>query len=209
MDLIITYEDSWELSVFIEDDEDIWKSHVEGLKLKITDKFLHMLTFRFGNFSYLSDLKPIKVDEYPYFGGKASVTDPDKYWWKYSMDKSVMNKPLYLKNSEGKKVRYIKGIGVHSFSKLSFETKKESKYFNADIGIEADAGKQASVIFKVFLDDAKKPIYESPKMLDNSGFQSIKIDISKADIIHLVVDFADNGDIQDRAIWGNARVLKE
>ncbi len=194
---------------YTDDDEEIWKSHVKGLKIKVNDKFLSTLTFRFGNFTYLSDLNPVKSDEYPYFGGKLSITDPAAYWWKYCMDKSVMNKQLYLKNTDGKKVKYIKGIGVHSYSMLSFETKKESKFFMTDIGIEADAGKQASVVFKVFLDDAKKPAYESPTMLENTGFLSIKIDISNADMIHLVVDFADNGDIQDRAIWGNARVLKE
>ena len=191
------------------EDAEMWKTHKDGLIIEIPTSKLLKLTFRYGNFAYLSDISPEKAEEFPFFGGKGAVADPSKYWWKYKMDKSVTGSELALTNTNGKRVNVTKGIGVHSYSKLSFNLQDNYEVFMADIGVEASAGRQASVIFRVFCDDEKKAKYESPIIRRSAGFISIKVDITKAKVIHLEVDFADNGDIQDRAVWGRARIFKK
>ena len=191
------------------DDAKIWRKHIKGLNVKINDKKLLKITFRYGNFAYLSDMKPQTTEEFPFFGGKAAVAEPAKYWWRYQLDKSVTGNNLVILDKNNHRLQLTKGIGVHSYSKLTFNLKDDYEEFKSEIGLAAGVGNKASIVFRVFVNEEKKPRYESPIMRKTAGYLAINVDISKAKKLHLEVDFADNGDIQDRAIWGRARVFKK
>jgi len=188
-------------------DVKLWKQHEKGLLISIQVSKLLKFTFRYGNFTYLSDIEPSKIEEFPFFGGKGAVNDYSKYWWRFKRDKSVTGRDLFLSDKKGRRNRLTKGLGVHSYSKITYKLDDDYVVFKADIGIEAGSGKQASVIFRVYCDDEKK--YESPIVRPQTGFLKISVDIKNAKLLHLEVDFADNGDIQDRAIWGRAIIFKK
>lgn len=185
--------------------------HGDGLTLGVYDERLNKLTFRHGKFAYLSDMPVEAAVQYPYFGGPSAMPrNLNDYWWNFQRDRAVTGGPLTLRAADMRRVIYTKGLGVHSYCKLTFRLDGQYARFMADIGLDDSAGQQGSVIFEVYCDDEPQPRYRSPSVLRRSAaLVSIDVDVRGARRIHLVVDFGDNGDIQDRANWAKARVIKE
>ena len=191
------------------------------LRVSVAEDRLMSLTFRHGKFTYLSDLTPRAHDgvvEYPYFGGPDAAPDNlDDYWFHYRNDAAVGGGALTLQTSELRRVVYAKGLGVHSYSRLSFELNGKYATVLADIGVDAAAGRLGSVVFRVYADDALptkeseggEPLYDSGILRRSAPLQSITVNVRTVKVLHLVVDFGDNGDIQDHANWCKARAIKD
>ena len=82
-----------------------------------------------GKVTYLSDLKPIHHSQ---------------DWGRLGIDKSVGGQPLQI----GVK-KFRKGLGTHSNSEIVYRLDGKYKYFESYIGVDAEAGSPASVVFKV------------------------------------------------------------
>lgn len=144
-----------------------------------------------GRCVFLSDLRPVEVRETPYLDG----VHP------YRVNQSQAGGPLQLGGT-----RFGRGLGVRSRSDLTYELATGYKAFAAVIGVDAAAGGAGSVIFRVLGDE--KVLYESPVLRGGDEPRPIRVDVSGVLLLRLVVDFADNGDIGDYAVWGNARLLR-
>ena len=125
--------------------------------------------------------------------------------WKYSRDRNVLEGVLRV---EG--VRYAKGLGVHSASRLTYDlTQFASKYkkFKATVAIDAAAGDCGSVVFRVYLKTAGEwhKIYSSPVVRGGESPRPIAIELGEASQIALLTEFADRGDELDYANWLDAR----
>jgi hypothetical protein len=151
-------------------------------------------TLRFAGvaFEYLSDLDPVKVEELPYVG------EASDFRFHYRRDASVTGQPLMAGGE-----RCSKGLGVHSRCNLTYDVSKGYQRFEASYGLAdevKDLPGKASVIFRVYVDDQLK--FESPTVRTGDPPKALApISLKGAKLLRLEVDFADNYDIADRALW--------
>ncbi|OGG19999.1 hypothetical protein A3D03_06185 [Candidatus Gottesmanbacteria bacterium RIFCSPHIGHO2_02_FULL_40_13] len=96
---------------------------------------------------------------------------------------------------------YRFGFGAHAKSNLTFDINKKFKRFTADIGIDTEAGTQASVVFQIFGDEKK--LFESEKMGKFDFPKHVEIDISGVKYLELILDDGGDGINNDHADWLN------
>jgi hypothetical protein len=150
--------------------------------------FLQPLT---GRAAYLTQFKPTDYRHVPYL----SIA------WPYGTDRNVEGGFLRV----GGRL-YLKGIGLHSAARLSYELPPGVKRFQAEAAID-DSAAHGSVRFRVFLDGKEK--FTSPTVRSGMAPVPIEVDLSGGKRLDLVVDFADRADVQDWADWLDARVIME
>ena len=147
---------------------------------------------RGGRAVYLSDLKPAGYRHVPFL----------ELSWPYSVDRNLSGGPL----SAGGRT-YLKGIGMHSASRLTYLTEGRYARFDALLAVDDAAAGQGSVRFRVFVDG--NPKFTSDTLRGGDPPLPISIDISNANRIDLVVDFADRADQWDHADWLDARFVRK
>lgn len=172
-------------------------SHYLG-KYQLSLDRVVQIYFKTKQCSYLSDLKPIRVKEYP------TIYDPEHivFPWPYQPDRNVTSGKLI--SLQGKK--FYKGLGVHANCELTYRLDGAYKRFFAVVGLDDEAGPKASVEFLVFLDG--QPAYESGLIKWGDDPKQVDLSMAQAKEIRLVV--TDGGDmhILDRAAWAKARLIK-
>ncbi|TWT39710.1 NPCBM/NEW2 domain-containing protein [Blastopirellula retiformator] len=149
-----------------------------------------------GEVIYLSDLPKLQAKQISFL----------TTGWSFQRDRSVLGGEL----AAGGKL-YRKGLGVHSTSRLAAPIPKGFVRFAAEIAVDQSSGDEGSVRFRVYLagpNGAWKSAYQSETMRGGMPPQSINVPLGNAAAIALVVDFADRGDVKDRADWLSARFEK-
>jgi hypothetical protein len=143
-----------------------------------------------GQADYLSDLKPTGYKHVPFL----------ELPWSYQLDRNVQGTPL---RSGGR--LWLKGVGMHSASRLTFPLDGRHKRFAAEAAIDDLAGPRGSVVFRIFVDAEQK--FASPIVRGGDAPLAIAIDLPpQAKSLSLIVDFAQRGDELDYANWLNARL---
>ena len=146
-----------------------------------------------GRSVYLSDLKPKQYEHTPYLGVS----------WPYRFDASVLGRDMYLNGG-----MFDKGIGMHSESRLIFELAGKYLWFESLVGLDSRSGREGSVQIQVLV-DGKKVNADSAKELSGSDApRSVRVNLSGAKELTLVVLFGNRGDVQDHVNWADARLLK-
>ena len=146
---------------------------------------------RGGRAVYLSDLKPAGYRHVPFLDLS----------WQYSVDRNLSGAPL---RAAGR--TYLKGIGMHSASRLTYLTEGRYGRFDAELAVDDATAGQGSVRFRVFVDG--KPKFTSDTLRGSDPPVPISIDISGSNRLDLVVDFADRADQWDHADWLDARFVR-
>ncbi|MEX2112468.1 MAG: NPCBM/NEW2 domain-containing protein [Pirellulales bacterium] len=150
-----------------------------------------------GSVVYLSDMKPASYRHIPFLDLS----------WPFGADRSVQQAML----SAGGKL-YLKGLGMHSPSRITYELDEPFQRFDAEVAIDTEAGRRGSVVFRVFTDDGSGAWQErATSQIVRGGEPPVQLsaDLSGARRISLLVDFADRGDEQDHADWLNARLIRQ
>lgn len=145
---------------------------------------------------YLSDAKTIGYKHVPLVNWEL----PEQY------DRSVRKTRL---RAGGRS--FQKGIGVPTTSRLAYDIPRDAKSLEALVAIDALAGKQGSVVFRVFLDAGQgqwKAAYESPIVRGGETPRPIKVELLGARRLALVADMAERGDTNDDADWLDVRFVK-
>jgi hypothetical protein len=145
---------------------------------------------------YLPDIKPVGYKHIPFL----------ELNWPYRDDHNVLGGRLRTGG-----LIYGKGLGMHSTSRLAYQTDRRYRKFEAELALDDSAGRRGSVEFRVFLESGAgqwQPAYSSPVIRGADQPLPISIDISSATRIALIVDFSDRGDELDHANWLNARLIK-
>ena len=135
--------------------------------------------------NFLSDLQPA----YGYVGA-GTVTK----------DKSIGGNPIKLTG-----VTYAKGIGAQSFSGFEYRLGAMASRFQADIGIDDEAGTNGSAVFQVYADGTK--IYDSGILYGGGLHQTLNLDMTGVNRLTLGVLDGDDGITSDHADWAGARVI--
>jgi hypothetical protein len=149
-----------------------------------------------GRTVYLSDLKPASYQYIPLL----DLT------WPYHADRNVLGTQL---RAAGR--LYLKGLGMHSASRLTYNLDKPYREFAAEIAIDDQTAGHGSVVFRVYTDDGSghwQLKYASPIIRGSAAPLPITVDLTGAKRLSLLIDFAGQGDVQGHADWLNARLLK-
>jgi hypothetical protein len=146
--------------------------------------------------TYVSDLQPLGYRHIPFLDMA----------WPFVADRSVA----------GGRLRYAghvwaKGLGMHSSSRVAYETHGRFRELHAEVAIDERAERQGSVIFRVYVQtdaDNWTMAYESPIVRGGDPALAIRVDLRQAQRVALIVDFADRADQWDHADWLNARLIE-
>jgi hypothetical protein len=180
-----------------------------GATLSIPLEQMVALDMRQGRAVYLSDLKPRRYQYTPYLGAL----------WPYTLDTSVAGDELRVAGST-----YDKGIGMHSESRLGFDLAGNYRWFEALVGLDDKTGQQGSAVVQVLLDGKAQDLVrglasgvsggstrsreDMLKLRGTTPPSSIRLSVTGARELTLVVGFGVHGDVQDHVDWVDARLIK-
>jgi len=145
-----------------------------------------------GRVTYLSDLTPAAERHEPYL---------DLRWPAWRRDENIAGGRLRCAGR-----LYLKGIGVHSYSQLTYLLDKPYRRFQAALGIDDSTAGRGSVTFRVYVDRRRQ--HTSDVIRGGEHPVPISVDLSGAKRLDLIVDFADRADQHDRAAWLDARLVE-
>lgn len=130
-------------------------------------------------------------------------------WGTIGKDVSIDGNKLTLRNEDGSKTTYDKGLGVHAESTIIYDLSEYEYYntFESYIGVDQEMVANSSLGFEVYLDGEK--VFESPVMNVNSPNQHISIDITGKKELKIVVNDGGNGNGSDHADWADAKLLRK
>lgn len=162
-------------------------------ELKVNLPIAQMSEIQFGSdrVVFLSDLEPLKYEYTPF-----TTTQ-----WPYRRNRSVSNGPLKI----GEQI-FLRGLGMHARSQLTYELQNRFKQLAATIGIDDVARPRGSAVFRVLADG--KEAFNSGPVTGHDPPRAILVPITGAKKLELIVDFGDELDVGDHANWGNARLIK-
>lgn len=158
------------------------------------------VNFRNGAAVYLSDLDPDQVKERAYL-----ATAPT-----FSFRKDLAAGPEPRPISIGGQA-YAKGLGVHSFSELTFNLNGEYRHFSALAGLDDSAEGKGSVVFVVLLDGKeafRSPLVSGRHWGGDPAPRSIRLDLKGAKRMTLRVECGPDDDVRDRAAWADAKLIR-
>lgn len=101
---------------------------------------------------------------------------------------------------------YRKGFGTHANSRIIFDINRNFSVFESDVGVDTEAGTEASVTFQVFGDG--RQLYTTPRMGRFDFPQHIRIPVAEVKRLELVVTDAGDGISSDHADWLNPILIK-
>ncbi len=148
-----------------------------------------------GQVTYLSDLAERRFRHVPYL----------ELAWPFHKDRNVLGGQLRV----GGRL-FDKGLGMHSAARLTYRLDGLYRRFEAELAIDESAGRQGSVIFRVFTTDGEtwQEAYTSPIVRGGDEPLPMSVDLEGTQAIALVVDFADRSDQSDHANWLSARLIQ-
>ena len=173
------------------------------LKLPLTR--VSELAIQNGRFLYLSDQEPRSVEQkFPQdFSYEVAL-------WGFKKDRNVLGGKLRL---DGRV--YAKGLGVHSYCKLSFKLDKRFASFKVIVGLDDSTrylGRPGfgGVVFRVLLDG--KPAKELAQGLHKRKGQkasALKIDVKGKSTLTLIADYDPVSlHVLGRANWADAHLIR-
>ncbi|HUV42421.1 MAG TPA: NPCBM/NEW2 domain-containing protein [Patescibacteria group bacterium] len=101
---------------------------------------------------------------------------------------------------------YRQGLGSHANSQIIYPLNGQFKRFTTDVGIDAEAGIQGTVEFKILADG--QLLYESGKVGRFDLPRHAEVNIEKAQNLELIITDAQDGINDDHADWLNPTLYK-
>lgn len=103
-------------------------------------------------------------------------------------------------------VAFNTGLGVHAPSDVRFHLDGRCNgKFVAAVGVDDEVAERGSVVFQVFLDD--NMVYDSGLKRGSDEREDIAIQLTGSQQLRLVVSDGGDGNVDDHADWGAARVM--
>lgn len=166
----------------------------EGMTWNIPEAVILSVGFAGGRLVYLDELEP-KAEQKPLVGGA-----PLLFRWK--KNQSAATGPLAI----GKK-EYLRGLGVHSFCKLTFELEGKFARFIADVGLDRAAAPRAACSWRVLADGQ---VLKSGEAKAGEPAATLKLPVAGVKILELVCDYgSDDDDAGDLLDWSEARLVRD
>lgn len=99
---------------------------------------------------------------------------------------------------------YAKGLGHHASGEIVIDLEGLYDRFEAEVGVQKQASNTGSVVFQVYVDDAKR--FDSGVMRESDAAKPISIPLDCASELRLVALDAGDGITCDCANWAEARL---
>ena len=136
-----------------------------------------------GPVTFLSSLTPVEDLQRPYLG------EP----WPTRMDRTVTGQPIRIPGKGD-----VRGIGVHSYSKVTFTVGEGYKAFRTQYALDG-GGPFANVTVRVLLDG--KVAYEQKDVTSAVPSAVVTVPLKGEKTLTLEVDYGLSNDAQDRFVW--------
>jgi hypothetical protein len=162
-------------------------------RIRFTLDSLAALRLHGGRVTYLDELTPAAFEMTPFLDTR----------WPLVVGASTLGGPLKLGGDA-----FPLGLGMHSRSRVRYAVDKDSQWFEALVGVDATAGKDAAIAIDVELDGTPVPkIARTLAAGDDPA--KLRIDIQGKKTLTIVTDFGPRGDVRGHAVWADARILKK
>lgn len=170
---------------------------VSGLRLHIEAPQERVVGYRHDrDVIYLSDLPDGQYQHTPLFSQA----------WGFQRDQVVTGGALRWQQAD-----CLKGIGMHSRSRLAFNLNGQYRKFRAHVGLDGRAGRLGGVNFRVYVqgqDGGFEQRYDSGVLLSGDAPVPLEVDLVGQSMLILIVDHGPRGDTQDHANWFLARLIR-
>jgi hypothetical protein len=157
---------------------------LRGEVVQIDLEEVSTIEFLGGRWEWLTSHEPVEAQHTPMFSLD----------WPHRTDVNVLGNPLRIGGE-----RFNRGIGVHSRSLLAFELRGRYREFVTAFGLDDESGPLADVDVSIRVDGQTR--FEQKSIKANRLNGPIRLNITDASRLDLLVDFGQNGDIQDRFDW--------
>jgi hypothetical protein len=147
-----------------------------------------------GRWTWLSQLEPVSFEHTPYL----SLS------WPWHRDRSVLGGPLRIGG-----VTFVRGVGVHSQSRLVYEIGDGFREFFSHIGLDDTAGPLGDVDIAVRVDGETR--YRKQHIgisAPGAAAEPIRVPLDGGNRLELLVTFGRHGDVQDRFNWAGAALIR-
>ena len=168
-----------------------------GLKVRIPISDILSLDVFQGKATYLSDLKPKKVEQ----TGFLSVT------WPWVADRNVQGSASLRVETLAGKSTFDKGLGTHPRSLLNYDLGGKFNRFEAIIGLDPEAHVRSQAALRVLVDGKEQDI-PGLATLKAGNALPIRVSIQGAKELILVTDFGSAGGVGADVNWCEARVVE-
>lgn len=141
--------------------------------------------------TFLSSLKPTQYEFTPWFHKR----------WQYALDRTLLGGPIRLGGRT-----YSHGVAMHSRAVLTYSIGGAFRQFAATAGVPDEMDTRGRVDMFVVGDGRK--LWEA---LDVRGGQpplDVLVDVAGVRELALVVDYGEDLDLSDHAVWAMARLIK-
>lgn len=101
---------------------------------------------------------------------------------------------------------FVRGLGVHGTTSVSYELDGKQSRLQATIGIDDAMAKRGSVVFRVLGDG--RELFKSEILRGGAKPVDISVDISGVKLLELSTDAADGLDLGDHANWADLRMIR-
>jgi hypothetical protein len=146
-----------------------------------------------GRASYLSDLEPRSYQHTPFLGVS----------WPLVKDGSAAGGDLRLGGNN-----YDKGLGLHSQARLTYDLAAQYDWFEALVGLDDQAGRRGRARIQVLVDGKTQDLGRDKEMTARDEPLAMRIDVRKARVLTLAVEFGSLGDTEAHVDWADARLIK-
>jgi hypothetical protein len=160
-------------------------------KLTLSPGTIGTIECRNGRVVYLSDLKPARVEQSPYFDRVVP--------WR--TDTTLGGAPITVGG-----VTYAKGIAMHSRCVLEYDLGGRFQRFRAKFAFEQPAGANGRAAVRVLTDD--KAQFENADARGSASPEDLDVNVEGARRLVLEVDFGADQDVADRVVFANARLVR-
>ncbi len=137
-----------------------------------------------GRWNWLEQRSPTSFESIPMLGLN----------WRCEINRNALGGPLIV---GGKAFEH--GLGVHSRSRVTYDLKGDCREFVTYLGLDDASGPFADVDVAIVVDD--RPRFAQTGVRRGSLIGPVRLNVAGAKQLHLIVDFGQNGDIQDRFDW--------
>jgi hypothetical protein len=175
------------------DKSDLVGRMLSGAELRVPLAEYVTLEPRGSRSVYLSDLRPARFEETPYFSTR----------WGYRKDASIVGRGLQLEGNH-----FDKGIGMHSAGRLTYELGGRYQRFETWVGLDENTGREGNVTVQVLVDGKAQNLGWNGELDGHDPAKHISLSVARARELTLVVGFGRRGDIQDHVNWAEARLIR-
>jgi len=164
---------------------------VDGQRCRIEAERIVQIDVMGGRWEWLAQHQPISFEHTPMLS----------LAWDYRADRNVLGDVITIAGQT-----FEHGIGVHSRSSLTFDLKGQYRRFVTLGGLDDSSGPYADVSVAILVDGRVR--FEQSHVRRGKLLGPVRLDVTQAKRIELIVDFGDNGDIQDRFNWVEPALIR-